>query len=98
MWSVWRRRRLFSTSFMIQRQNALTCTPVRPIVRSSMPLLPSSQEGEDAFREQRGGLLVEVGKAAVGEQVPVARIQEQLRALDGFGDLAGGLEVSFQCE
>jgi hypothetical protein len=37
-----------------------------------------SEEGDDALLDQRRGVLVVVGQAAVGEQVPVARVQKQL--------------------
>ena len=50
------------------------------------------QEGECPLLEQPRGVLVEVGQAAVGEQVPVARVQEQLDPL-GFGQLTRGGEV-----
>src|ERR1700694_5063861 len=53
------------------------------------------QEREHALRKQCRGFLVVVGEAVVSEQVAVAGVQEQLRALDGFVELAGGVEVSF---
>src|SRR5207247_10539370 len=45
-----------------------------------------------AFVRPRRGTLVVVGQAAVREHVPIAGIQEQLRALDRL-ELAGGGEV-----
>ena len=51
------------------------------------------EEAERSFREQCRGIFVVVGEAVVGEQVSIAGIQEQLRALDCLHDLAGGGEV-----
>ena len=50
------------------------------------------QEHEHAFREQCRSVFVVVGEAVVSEQVSIAGIQEQLRALNRL-ELAGGVEV-----
>jgi hypothetical protein len=44
--------------------------------------------------EQLRGAFVVVGQAAVGEQVPIAGVQEQLRALDSLGELAGDVDIA----
>ena len=56
-------------------------------------LIDALQEREHAFPEQCRSLFVVVEEAVVSEQVPIARIQEYLRALDCLVELAGGLEV-----
>ena len=46
-----------------------------------------------ALLDERRSVLVVVGEAAVGEEVPIARIQEQLGALGLLRDLAGDVGV-----
>src|ERR687892_2575214 len=55
-------------------------------------LLDVIEEAEHALLEQRRGALVVAGEARVGEQVPIAGIEEQLCAVDRLGALAGGVE------
>ena len=52
------------------------------------------EEAEHALPEQCRGAFVVVGQAVVSEQVPIAGVQEQLRALDRLGELAGGVEIA----
>src|SRR5947208_14708923 len=78
------------------------CGPVPPplgratAAKSAAPicrLLDDVQECEHAFREQRSRVFVVVGQAVVGEQVSIAGVQEQLRALDRLNKLPRGGEV-----
>src|SRR5215218_3055018 len=56
-------------------------------------LLDVFEEAKHALLEQRRGTFVVVGQAVVSEQMPIAGIQEQLRALDRLNELARGGEV-----
>src|SRR5438477_9146154 len=56
-------------------------------------LLDAVEELEHPLFEQRRGTFVVVGEAAVGEQVSVAGVEEQLRTLDRRNELARGREV-----
>src|SRR4051794_40807122 len=56
-------------------------------------LLDALQEAERALLEQPRRIRLVVGHAAVGEEVPVAGVEEQLCPLDRLGDLAGGGKV-----
>src|SRR5271170_731728 len=60
--------------------------------------LNAVQEGEHALPEQRRGALVVAGQAAVGEQVLIAGVQEQLRALGGLDQIAGRVEIALADE
>jgi hypothetical protein len=51
------------------------------------------EEAEYAFREQRRGVLVIVGPAVVGEQVPIAGRLQQLCALNCLGEVAADVEI-----
>src|SRR6266536_4932746 len=56
-------------------------------------LLDVAEEAEHALLEQLRGTFVVVGQALVGEQMSIAGVQEQLRALDCLDELARGGEV-----
>lgn len=59
------------------------------------PQLPDLvKEAAHPLHEQGRGACVVVGQADVGEQVPIAGVQEQLCALDRFGELAGHVDVA----
>jgi hypothetical protein len=47
----------------------------------------------DALHEQPRSLFVVIRQAAVGEQVSVAGVQEQLRIVDDLGELACGRKI-----
>src|SRR5215212_6378874 len=51
------------------------------------PLADAPQERQNALLELRRSLFVVVGETAVGEQVLVARVQEELGALDRLDEL-----------
>ena len=51
------------------------------------------EEAEHPLQDQRRGGLFVVGQAAVGEQVLVAGVQEQLRVRGSLDQLAGGTQV-----
>jgi quercetin dioxygenase-like cupin family protein len=59
----------------------------------SRPLADVVEEAEHTFLEERRGAFVVVGQAAVGEQVSIAGVHEQLRALHRLVELPRGLEV-----
>jgi hypothetical protein len=61
--------------------------------RRPLFLVDVLQEREDALVELCGRLLVVVEEALVGEQVPIAGVQEQLRAVDRLDQLARRGEV-----
>src|SRR5207245_2606463 len=52
------------------------------------------EQTQHALGDQRGGVLVVLGKAAVDEEVSIAGIEEQLRLLDALVDLAGDVDVT----
>ncbi len=60
-----------------------------------MQLLDVVEEVEHALREQCRGVFVVVGEAVVGEKVSIARVQEQLGALDRLVELAATSRSSF---
>ena len=58
----------------------------------------AAEEAEHALHEQPRGGLVVVGQAGVGEQVLVARVEEQLRGIGHLDQLTGGVEVALRDE
>jgi hypothetical protein len=56
--------------------------------------LNAVEEVEDPAGEKRGGLGVIRRQRTVGEVVLIARVEEQLRVVEGRDDLSGGVEVS----
>jgi hypothetical protein len=47
------------------------------------------QEDQHTLHQEAGGRLVVIGDAAVGEEMPVARVQKQLRARNCVREIAG---------
>ena len=58
-----------------------------------LQLLDVVEEAQYALLKQLRGTFVVVEQAVVSEQMPIAGIQEQLRALDGLNELSRGGEV-----
>src|SRR5437773_8047251 len=77
------------------RRRSVCCessTPLLTPVRYRR-LLDVVEEANHALLEQLRGTFIVVGQAVVGEQVSIAVIEEQLRALDRRNELARGREV-----
>ena len=80
-------------------QNARGCTGTERFIlrsvrrNSQVRLVDVPQESEHALPQLCGRLLVVVGEAAIGEQMLIARIQEQLRIVGRLDERTCGGEV-----